>query len=106
MAWLSTITRREAFRLARRMSTRREELGIESAERGGDNPMMSVDERLAVGGVLHGLASVDRQLIALRYAHDMTYGQAAQVLGLPEGTAKVRLHRAHKRLAAALRESR
>jgi RNA polymerase sigma-70 factor, ECF subfamily len=105
-AWLARITRREVFRYASRRSSRREELGAESAneDRAAAEPFERLEQRIDVIGALRGLEALDRRLIALRYEHDLTYKSAAGLLGMPEGTVKVRIHRVHKRLAAALAE--
>jgi RNA polymerase sigma-70 factor (ECF subfamily) len=41
-------------------------------------------------------------VLHLRYAEDLTQIEVARRLGLPEGTVKVRLHRARGRLRRAL----
>lgn len=40
-----------------------------------------------------------RSVVVLRYVMDLTVDDIAQALGLPAGTVKSRLHRAHARLA-------
>jgi RNA polymerase sigma-70 factor (ECF subfamily) len=40
----------------------------------------------------------------LRYVEDLTQGQVAARLGVPEGTVKVRLHRARARLRGVAAE--
>jgi RNA polymerase sigma-70 factor (ECF subfamily) len=94
------------FRYVSRRSSRREELGAESADadRAAAEPFERLEQRIDVIGALRGLEALDRRLIALRYEHDLTYKSAADLLGMPEGTVKVRIHRVHKRLAAALAE--
>jgi RNA polymerase sigma-70 factor (ECF subfamily) len=42
--------------------------------------------------------------LALRYVDDLTQPAVASALGIPEGTAKVRLHRARGRLQQVLAE--
>jgi RNA polymerase sigma-70 factor (ECF subfamily) len=105
-AWLAQITRREVFRYASRRSSRREDLGAEasSEEPAADERLERVEQRIDVIGALRALGALDRRLIALRYEHDLTYKSTADLLGMPEGTVKVRIHRVHKRLAAALAE--
>lgn len=105
-AWLAQITRREVFRYASRRSSRREDLGAEASgeEPAADEPLERVEQRIDVIGALRALGALDRRLIALRYEHDLTYKSTADLLGMPEGTVKVRIHRVHKRLAAALAE--
>jgi RNA polymerase sigma-70 factor (ECF subfamily) len=105
-AWLTSIARREAFRYARRRSSRREQLGLDPEEdRATSNDQLEpVERRIDISGALRGLEALDRRLIALRYEHDLTYRGTADLLGMPEGTVKVRIHRVHKRLADALSE--
>jgi RNA polymerase sigma-70 factor, ECF subfamily len=105
-AWLARITRREVFRYASRRSSRREDLGADAPgeQPAGHDPLERVEQRIDVIGALRALGALDRRLIALRYEHDLTYKSAADLLGIPEGTVKVRIHRVHKRLAAALAE--
>jgi RNA polymerase sigma-70 factor (ECF subfamily) len=105
-AWLAQITRREVFRYASRRSSRREDLGAEasSEEPAADERLERVEQRIDVIGALRALGALDRRLIALRYERDLTYKSTADLLGMPEGTVKVRIHRVHKRLAAALAE--
>jgi RNA polymerase sigma factor (sigma-70 family) len=60
-----------------------------------------VDSRL-VRQALDELAPEDRELVTLIAWEGLTPAQAAAALGLPAGTARVRLHRARTRLRAAL----
>jgi RNA polymerase sigma-70 factor, ECF subfamily len=104
-AWLAQITRREVFRLVTRESDTRQggRLG-EAADRRSriDERLEAVENRADLVRALGRLNRVDRRLVSLRYQHDMTYKSAAEALGMPEGTAKVRLHRIHKKLSSAL----
>jgi DNA-directed RNA polymerase specialized sigma24 family protein len=43
-------------------------------------------------------------VVALRYTTDMTFGEIAVALGVPENTAKIHFHRAKTLLRQALRE--
>lgn len=52
--------------------------------------------------LIGGLPEELRSVFLLKYAHDMPYKQIAQLLGIRENTAAVRLHRAKKQLMAAL----
>ncbi len=45
-----------------------------------------------------------REVLTLFYLEDFTSRQIAEIVGLPEGTIKSRLHNARKDLAAALKE--
>jgi RNA polymerase sigma-70 factor (ECF subfamily) len=53
---------------------------------------------LATAQALSTLGPDEQNLIRLRYVEDLTQGQVAAELGVPEGTVKVRLHRARARL--------
>ena len=60
------------------------------------------DERDAIGRLLMRLGPDDRIVLALRYGRDMTVDSIADVLGIPAGTVKSRLHRALRRMHLAL----
>ncbi|HEU4976520.1 MAG TPA: sigma-70 family RNA polymerase sigma factor [Baekduia sp.] len=102
-AWLLRIVRNEALRRrAQRPETtaideQRDPADHRALQRLDDIPLR-VDVRRAVGQ----LPPDDRKLIALRYVDDLTQTGVAAELGIPEGTAKVRLHRIRKRLQAVL----
>jgi RNA polymerase sigma-70 factor, ECF subfamily len=56
-----------------------------------------IDGRI-LAQALDGLPDNLRQVIVLRDVYDMTHEEIAQELGINEATAKVRLHRARKKL--------
>jgi RNA polymerase sigma-70 factor (ECF subfamily) len=45
-----------------------------------------------------------RDVVALRYTTDLTFGELADALGVPENTARIHFHRAKALLRAALRD--
>jgi RNA polymerase sigma-70 factor (ECF subfamily) len=102
MAWLTQIARREALRLTQVRAT---EQFDESSHSAATDDLDALLRRLDVDSALGDLASDERSLIVLRYADDLTYRQVADELGLPVGTAKVRLHRLRARLRARLAET-
>ncbi len=59
---------------------------------------MATVERADLHAALQRLSDRDRQLLELRYTEDLTQSAIAQRLGIPEGTVKVRLHRARNKL--------
>lgn len=68
---------------------------------GDDDTEARVVERDAagrVGAALHELSQEDRDVVVLRDVEGLSTKQTAEVLGISESAAKVRLHRAHKRL--------
>jgi RNA polymerase sigma-70 factor, ECF subfamily len=106
LPWLMQITRNEAMRLAARRSRRQaseipdaepEATPISDAETPIDRTLTSV----ATEQALSVLGDDERRLLRLRYEEDLTQGQVAAALGVPEGTVKVRLHRVRARLRDA-----
>ena len=101
LPWLIQITRNEALRLAARRQRRQaSEVPEEEPDRmiSSDNGLDRMLETVATEQVLNVLHPDERALIRLRYVEDLTQGQVAARLGVPEGTVKVRLHRARARL--------
>lgn len=98
LPWLLAITRNEALRRARRT----DELPIsDAAERSDPNAADAFDRaltRIAVSSALSELTAEERRLVGYRYVGDLTQPAVADRLGLPEGTIKVKLHRARNRL--------
>lgn len=60
-------------------------------QHGGEEPHVLA---LDVAEGLEGLPPMQRQLLALRFYADLSVGQIAASLGIPEGTVKSRLHAA------------
>lgn len=101
LPWLVQITRNEALRVAERRQRRQaSEIHDNRPERihSNDNGVERMLESVATEQALSVLRPEDRTLIRLRYVEDLTQGQVAARLGVPEGTVKVRLHRARARL--------
>jgi RNA polymerase sigma-70 factor, ECF subfamily len=99
--WLAAIARREALRL----------LGpprAESLEAAAEPFVAATDARVAlavdVRRALAELSESDQRLLLARYWGDLSQREVAHVLGMPHGTAKVRLHRLRARLRPTLRE--
>lgn len=55
-------------------------------------------ERTSFAARLALLSDDERRILLLRYDADLTQPAIAAVLGIPEGTVKVRLHRARGKL--------
>lgn len=110
MAWCVQITRNEALRLiARRRAIPRPEpleahddLDDDRATGEGARAL----DRIDVGKALQVLTPDERQLITLRYVYGCSHPQIAATLRIPEATARVRLHRARKRLRPLLDDHR
>jgi RNA polymerase sigma-70 factor, ECF subfamily len=109
MPWMRQIARNEALRLLARGRRRSEHelldddtlLGVlpddETAER-EDELLL----RMEVEQLMNALSVADRKLLALRYEHDLSQPEVARLMGIPEGTVKIRLHRLRGRLRKAL----
>jgi RNA polymerase sigma-70 factor (ECF subfamily) len=98
--WLATIVRNEAFRQhARRRPDPTSSL--EELEGAEDGRVVAAVERADLEAALAHLPDRDRQLLTLRYDEDLTQAAIARRLGIPEGTVKVRLHRARDKLRRA-----
>jgi len=105
LPWMLEITRNEARRLhgreARRCSLEFLDGAALDADR-EDDELAGTATRLAVEQAIHTLADGDQRILRLRYADDLTQCEVARRLGMPEGTVKVRLHRARRRLRGLL----
>jgi RNA polymerase sigma-70 factor (ECF subfamily) len=107
LPWLLEITRNEARRLMGRQARRysHELIGAGELEANcHDRELDGTALRVSVEQALDALADGDRRLLALRYAEDLSQSEVAHRLGVPEGTVKVRLHRARRRLRGLLAE--
>jgi RNA polymerase sigma-70 factor (ECF subfamily) len=109
--WLYTIAlnylRTGARRQRRRRGLRLVRLGeeLEAVPDPGERPGAALEredgERLAQEA-LAGLPALYREVFLLREVEGLSVHDAAEALGVPEGTVKVRLHRARQELAKRL----
>jgi len=97
-AWVRTIAQNEALRTAGRRHDEEPLDAIAEVHSQASAGVESQDIRAAVGA----LEQSDRLLLLLRYWADLTQPEVARATALPEGTVKVRLHRARQRLRVAL----
>ena len=105
-AFLGTLTHRRAVDHIRREEARRRRESKTSYE---PLPTASVDEHVLDGiansrvrQAVAELPPAQREALELAYFHGHTYRQVADLLGIPEGTAKSRLRLALQRIAEAL----
>lgn len=98
--WLATIVRNEAFREHARVRPDPRPT-IELREGVEDAQVVATVERADLHAALRQLSERDRRLLELRYGEDLTQAAIATRLGIPEGTVKVRLHRARDKLRRA-----
>lgn len=101
--WIFTIAHRVRLDLAGR---RREHAPIEAVQLAADAPAEAADP-LPAGGLWAraraGLPADDMRILWLHYAEDLAPAEVARILGISGIAARVRLHRARKRLEAVLR---
>jgi RNA polymerase sigma-70 factor, ECF subfamily len=97
--WLATIVRNEAFRQHARV--RPDPTELVEAEGAEDARVIAAVELADLHQALKKLSEKDRDLLEMRYQEDLTQGAIARKLGIPEGTVKVRLHRARNKLRRA-----
>lgn len=69
---------------------------------GTDAPLNASEANALLQEALGLLDEEQRQIIVLREVQDLSYEEIADLLGLPRGTVKSRLHRARCELAAVL----
>ncbi|HVD86151.1 MAG TPA: sigma-70 family RNA polymerase sigma factor [Solirubrobacterales bacterium] len=98
--WLASIVRNEAFRQHARVRPD-PTATIESQEGAEDEQVLAAVELADLHAALKVLNEGDRRLLEMRYEEDLTQAAIAHRLGIPEGTVKVRLHRARKKLRQA-----
>jgi RNA polymerase sigma-70 factor (ECF subfamily) len=98
--WLATIVRNEAFRQHARVRPD-PTATIETYEGAEDPQVVATVEKADLHAALKRLTDRDRRLLEMRYDEDLTQSTIAERLGIPEGTVKVRLHRARDKLRQA-----
>jgi RNA polymerase sigma-70 factor, ECF subfamily len=101
-AWVRTIARREAYRIAshRPRETLTDEIDACSCDDAQARRIDAVDLRSA----LRCIDLRDRRLLLARYWQELPHAETARRLGLTETTVRVRLHRLHNQLRTLLRE--
>ena len=107
--WLCGIARRLLWKeLERRQRRSRWEATDDGgeAESLADNPAEALSRKEALAAVQQGIDSLPlplKEIVVLCELEEMSYEDAAQVLGIPVGTVRSRLHRAKARLGLLLR---
>jgi RNA polymerase sigma-70 factor (ECF subfamily) len=95
-AWLRTIVRNEALRGSGRRPV--ELVGDMEAYARAREETEEVLDRLWLESALRTLSREDALLMRLRYLEDRSSGEIAGVVGMPESTVRVRLHRARAKV--------
>ncbi len=95
--WLAAIVRNEAFRQHARVRPDPTST-LEFSEGEEDARVLAAVELADLHAAMEALSERDRRLLEMRYEEDLTQAAIALRLGVPEGTVKVRLHRARAKL--------
>jgi len=106
--WLLAIARHKAIAVLRR----RKELQLDDENAaaiadGANGPEISVQEAnrsAIIQQCLQRLSPSHREIIDLVYYHEKSVAEAAQIVGIPEGTVKTRMLRARLRMAELLKD--
>jgi RNA polymerase sigma-70 factor, ECF subfamily len=104
--WLWTIARHGAIDRLRRARTRPATampVGLDPAVH--TNDYTAADARMVLAGLLDILPAGQRDAITLVWLRGLSVGEAAEVLGVPDGTVKSRCNRASKHMAGAVHRS-
>lgn len=111
IAWLYGFAKRELGRYRRRRKIELravERLGVDVPSLGADSverieEMVDADAlRDDLAAALHRLSIAERRAVQLRVIDDRPFREVAEQLGCSEGAARVRVHRALRKLADAL----
>ena len=105
-AWVAQIARNEALRL-RAGEKKQCDVAVRLAgerARAGSTAEEALIDKVNVQQALSALTLEERRLIDLRYKDDLAQPAIAELLGMPEGTVKVRLHRLRRRLRKVISE--
>ena len=104
--WVAQIARNEALRL-RAGEQKQSVMATRAAEEWPRASTTAEDQlisKVSVQQALSALTLEERRLIDLRYQDDLAQPAIAELLGVPEGTVKVRLHRLRQRLRKVISE--
>jgi RNA polymerase sigma-70 factor, ECF subfamily len=100
----AAISRRRKRREQTSVDSKREELGLEPQDDGemAEERLLREERAAAVRRALERLSDEHRTILVLREVDDCDYDEIAQILQLPVGTVRSRLHRARLHLKEQL----
>ena len=108
-SWMFTAMRNAWIDETRMRSRRRESFSADEAEQVADGSVASEElkvQALSVQSAMAALPTDQRVAVALVLVDGMSYHEAAELLGIPEGTLTSRLARARATLLSKLNEGR
>lgn len=102
-SWLFSIVRRTFVdRLRWRYAAERHEPLADEPAGGDETDLLAAEELDLLHAAVAELPPPDRETIVLFYLRELDLKEVAEVLGVPVGTVKSRLHRARRRLRERL----
>ncbi|MFJ4467884.1 RNA polymerase sigma factor [Streptomyces sp. NPDC089424] len=102
--WLFTIARRAVAEHLRQAYKAAETPVEEAGAVAADDSLDDVLTAMQVEAGLGGLPPLEREVLILFHLQDLPLAACAEVLGVPPGTVKSRLHRARRMLRSVLAE--
>lgn len=103
--WIFRIAHNNCANHLRNQGVRRDKPGLEemlhSLPEPGD-PYRRVDQQADLASALAGLETADRELVLMKDYLDLKVSEIAQILDIPSGTVKSRLHTARARLKSLI----
>lgn len=107
--WIYRLTTNHVLDLYRR-KRRRPETDMENVpelttgEEGADAHLLAREQAAIVREAINALPDIYREVLVLHHLESQPVAEVARILGLPQGTVKVRLMRGRDRLRTALEE--
>jgi RNA polymerase sigma-70 factor (ECF subfamily) len=100
--WLFGIAHNECRRIARKERIAPVPLEMEFREPASENSEESIVNRHTLQQAMQRLSDEHREVVVLHELDGLTYEEAAEVLGIPVGTVKSRLHHAFLNLRRSM----
>ncbi len=102
-SWLAVLAQRQALRYRRQKNKRPisldEEVIIKQCDEKEQQFLVNIEKKeqyQQILGAINLLPEKYRQVFMLQYSSDLTYGQIAEILGIPVTTVQIRLVRARR----------
>ena len=104
LAWILGIARRKVADQRRAAARRKEDRTMDGEAEGADpDHAMAVEEAVDMWAAMSRLPDSQQEAVVLTYGLGLSCQEAGQVMGVPAGTVKSRLHAARASLAQLLR---
>jgi RNA polymerase sigma factor (sigma-70 family) len=107
--WLHAVVRNQSLNHRRRaarvggVGDAAELVAVPAAEIGPEDAALATAEQAELAAALKELPPAHREVLTLMFVAELSHAEIGQVLGVPIGTVKSRLHAAKRGLAARLR---